>query len=454
MHLNADAPSSSNVLSPQGIEDTNGPTGTSGIVPSATLSGSLLPRVGRSKSLRGGWDLAKSIPLKDLIPALTRVQKAFFEKLDSELDKVETFYVEREKDMRTRTTVLKSQLHELQEHRRVFHQAEQANHPWFTMRQSKILRNPYHLLDKNLSKRRSYKAQSESPPRRQPEVSENNTMEEMTGSPRLKSPFQHLENSENGTLKDSQANGSNSTSASGASGAEDVPKGWQKVHHSFRTHAVTNKLGPQTHPNGASKYDPDEYVHAKKSLKKAVLECYRGLEVLENYRTLNLIGFRKALKKFEKTTGIPAQQAYFMEKIEPSAFSSGVAVQGMVNQMEELYAARFTRGDNKLAKTRLRGGQARHKTRHSSVFISGLLLGMAIPAFADAIYLSFQPETRRAIPGHDGLLYVYSIFLIPVLFILLVGVNILGWHRARINYVFIFEFDLKTKLDYREFFEV
>jgi hypothetical protein len=48
------------------------------------------------------WDLTKSIPLKDLIPMLSRVQRAFFEKLDVELDKVENFYLEREKDMRTR----------------------------------------------------------------------------------------------------------------------------------------------------------------------------------------------------------------------------------------------------------------------------------------------------------------------------------------------------------------
>jgi hypothetical protein len=46
------------------------------------------------------------------------------------------------------------------------------------------------------------------------------------------------------------------------------------------------------------------------------------------------------------------------------------------------------RGDNKLAKTRLRGSQSRHRSRHLSVFWSGLMLGIALPAFVDAIYLS------------------------------------------------------------------
>lgn len=52
--------------------------------------------------------------------------------------------------------------------------------------------------------------------------------------------------------------------------------------------------------------------------------------------------------------------------------------------------------------------------------------------------VGFQTDTRNAIPGYDGLLFVYSILLVPVLFSLLVGLNILVWSRARINYVFIF----------------
>jgi len=33
---------------------------------------------------------------------------------------------------------------------------------------------------------------------------------------------------------------------------------------------------------------------------------------------------------------------------------------------------------------------------------------------------------------------VYGVFLVPVLFVLLIGINLLVWSRSSINYVFIF----------------
>ncbi len=77
----------------------------------------------------------------------------------------------------------------------------------------------------------------------------------------------------------------------------------------------------------------------------------------------------------------------------------------MLSEMEKLYASHFStcfqiylivrirswyptaRGDNKLAKARLRGAE-QHKTHHFSTFRTGILLGLALPAFVDAIYLS------------------------------------------------------------------
>jgi xenotropic and polytropic retrovirus receptor 1 len=54
---------------------------------------------------------------------------------------------------------------------------------------------------------------------------------------------------------------------------------------------------------------------------------------------------------------------------------------------QHAYTIALARGDNKAAKYRLRG-LAQHKTHHFSTFRTGLLLGLALPAFVDGLYLS------------------------------------------------------------------
>jgi hypothetical protein len=60
-------------------------------------------------------------PLSEIMPTLTATQKKFFDKLDAELEKIETFYLDREKEARTRSDALKLQLQGLRDHRRIFY---------------------------------------------------------------------------------------------------------------------------------------------------------------------------------------------------------------------------------------------------------------------------------------------------------------------------------------------
>jgi hypothetical protein len=141
-------------------------------------------------------------------------------------------------------------------------------------------------------------------------------------------------------------------------------------------------------------------------------------------------------------------------------------------------------GDRKRALTSLRTSYSQ-KTHHFSSFRTGIALGLAFPAFVDGIVRStsspffhtatealqgFQDRTRAALPAWGSLLYIYAIFLVPTLFAFLVGTDLLIWNASRINYVFIFgkdlatfrhsylihrsEFDVRTRLDHREYFEV
>ncbi|KAG8214697.1 EXS family-domain-containing protein [Butyriboletus roseoflavus] len=211
---------------------------------------------------------------------------------------------------------------------------------------------------------------------------------------------------------------------------------------------------PSLSPDGRKhSLDPHEYQHAKRQLRYAVIEHYRGLEVLNNYRVVNLTGFRKALTKYEKITKISVMDAYVKEKVEPSAFGSGTMVSVMLKEVETLFARQFEHGDTKKAMNRLRVGSS-SKTHHSSIFRSGLWLGLAFPAIAGASYLCFQEHTRGSLPSWNILVYIYSVFVIPVFLALLIGINVLVWAETKISYVFILRLDLRSRLDHREYFEL
>jgi len=79
---------------------------------------------------------------------------------------------------------------------------------------------------------------------------------------------------------------------------------------------------------------------------------------------------------------------------------------------------------------------------------------LGIPPLAAGLYESFQPHVRESIPYFSALLQNYATLFIPVVFALLIGVNMQVWRLARINWVFIFELDVRTAIDTREAFEV
>ncbi|KAK7044716.1 signal transduction protein [Favolaschia claudopus] len=331
------------------------------------------------------------LPLNELIPLLSPAEAAFFSTLDDELEKVETFYLARENEFKVHTDLLELQLNELDQHRRLFKAAQSSGTRTTTINSSTIFKFRGNLLK-----------------------------EEHTVS----------------TAKDK--------------GKAAVKKAAGIVPNSAAS-SNDHIPGDNVADSRTAQLDPDEFHSAKSQLKRAVLEHYRGLETLQNYRILNITGIRKALKKFQKVTKIAAQNAYMTEKVEKSAFASEANVRLMMDKMENMYATRFAQGDRKRALTRLRSGP-QHKNHHVSMFWSGLLVGLAVPAFVAGLYQSrISFRHRNSIPGGDGLLFVYGVFLIPVLFSVLVGFNILVWAHSRINYIFIFEFDVRTRLDHREY---
>jgi hypothetical protein len=183
----------------------------------------------------------------------------------------------------------------------------------------------------------------------------------------------------------------------------------------------------------AKQYDPDRYQKSKKELRNAMLEFYRHLELIKNYRILNLTGFRKALKKFEKATHIQCLELYTEDRIATCSFSRGETIDSLIKQSEDLFTEHFEHGDGKRARNKLRQ-QDMPVTHYLTVFRSGIMLGLGAPAAILAIVKSFDPQTRDAILQHGALLQVYAALYMPVVFAMLFELNLQAWVEARINY--------------------
>ncbi|KAH6918027.1 SPX domain-containing protein, partial [Coprinopsis sp. MPI-PUGE-AT-0042] len=346
-------------------------------------------------------DRLKALPLHELMTHLGPLEIAFFTLLDAQLDKVDSFYTAREQEMMQRGTVLEEQLRELTEHRRLYIAAN-AKVPWaaalaYALRpktiQLKVTRTLSHGGSRHAMQSESLFARMRNAAQAVPAFfgrpGPNHGMVELTPQ---------------------------ETRQDGRSVAEASPE-----------QPASPIFGP----------DADNYLYAKRKLKKAVVEHYRGLELLHNYRVLNLTGFRKALKKFEKVTKIPVQEQYLAERVEKSAFASDKALQKMMRDTEITFATSFVHGNQKKAMKRLRGG-TRIKSHHFSTWRSGLLLGLAIPAIISGFFHAFEERTMEAMPAWEALMMVYAVLLIPTVFSALVGLNLLVWAKSRINYVFIF----------------
>ncbi|SPC61882.1 related to putative phosphate transporter 1 [Ustilago sp. UG-2017b] len=203
----------------------------------------------------------------------------------------------------------------------------------------------------------------------------------------------------------------------------------------------------------AMSHDPEAYAAARKKLKAAVLEYYRFLETITNYKILNRTGFAKVMKKFSKTVNVACSDLYYRETVAPTILVTSDRIEKLGRATEDIYTAYFEHGNRKQALDRLRARED-HTTHHYSVFRSGFYLGISLCAVVAGLVEAMKPETQRRVPQWAAMLRVYGAEFIPTLFALGFGLNLAWWHAVRINTVFIFEWDVRSTMDHRQFFEI
>ena len=331
-----------------------------------------------------------SFPLTDW--SVESPEQNFFSWLNEELKKVQTFYIEKEKEAAVRFRNIRSQLHEMRE--------------------------LYH--DQREQKKKRKRASLQQDVRQ--ETGRDYTRRNPTDSNvKVDTP-------------------------------ESDPSKRKWLGHNRPGKAIFNAGHQATNWLGGSSNDPS-YVAVRHKLKVACLELYRGMEMLKSYRMLNRTAFTKILKKFDKTANAHVSKSYMDEKVEPSYVFSSDVLEALMSDVEDVVARYFERGNRKHAIEILR---TKEKTQpyNLSVLYSGLLLGCSLPLIVQGIVLARDPSTALIVPQKDSLLQIWAGFSLIGIFLLLFGINCWAWSRAKINYVFIFEFDTRHNLDYREYFEI
>nr|POE72930.1 protein syg1 [Quercus suber] len=234
-----------------------------------------------------------------------------------------------------------------------------------------------------------------------------------------------------------------------------------RTGHVGKTSRAMGELGTPTW--NAHEHDYQRRFHevsyrsAKSSLKRAFADYYRHLEFIKAYALLNRTAFRKINKKYDKTVHARPKMRYMDEKVSKSHFVSSGVVEDIIQQVEDLYARYFERGNHKLAVGKLRQKIARPGQHSGSVFRVGVLFTAGCILAIQALVYGLEQDLQGREPLSTQatyLLQIYAGYFLGVLLTTLFALDCGLFTKFKINYQLIFELDSRHNLDWKELAEI
>ena len=281
-------------------------------------------------------------------------QKEFFNWMDEELDKIETFYKMKEDHAGDRLKVLREQLHEMR-NRRIQEVAE--------AQEAKAIRKRDELAISRHSAKADNKKDGSRPSSREHFAAWMQPVERLVDQTKARIA---------GPRPGSNSKALQTMEVSPELRAKNPLKPYQPNQPNQPSQNLDENRDYVRRP----RHDDVPYRVAKRKLKTALQEFYRGMELLKAYALLNQKAFRKINKKYDKAIDAHPPLRYMSEKVNKAWFVQSDVLDGHLHSVEDLYARYFERGNRKIATAKLKSASGKSTDQSGSAFWNGMLIGI------------------------------------------------------------------------------